>query len=67
MRGYHTSAGSDDSLACQEEQANVHDEFAVTITHNNLIVGHVPRNLARGSIDFIIATPHLDAPSKEDG
>jgi len=50
-RGYHIykeiwSASIGMSLGCERETFNPSDPYAVAMTHNGVIVGHVPRNIS---------------------
>ena len=51
VRGYHDYKDrwipvTNKELACQRESGNVYDPYAVAVTKNNGIVGHVPRKMS---------------------
>ena len=51
VRGYHVykdiwEASEDELLPCRRETANRYDPFAVAVTKNDTIVGHVPRRIS---------------------
>ena len=48
IRGCHVykEASEDELLPCRRETANRYDPFAVAVTKNDMIVGHVPRRIS---------------------
>ena len=52
VRGYHIYQAIwpnpyiGERLECQEEYGNVHDMYAVSVVHEDTIVGHLPRNIS---------------------
>jgi len=54
VRGYHIyiyqalwpNPYIGEQLECQEEYGNAHDMYAVSVIHEDAIVGHLPRNIS---------------------
>jgi len=51
VRGYHIykdiwSAAVGTTLPCRQESFNPHDSYAVALIKDDLVVGHVPRNIS---------------------
>ena len=36
-----------EELLCEREFGNIHDSYAVSIVHDGIFVGHVPRRISR--------------------
>ena len=67
IRGYHIykeiwDAAIGEHLTCERENSNNHDRYAVAVTKDRTIVGHLPRKvsrvcslfLKRGGIDCVV-------------
>ena len=51
IRGHHIykeiwSPDVGEELQCKMEHGNIHDMYAVAVTRENIVVGHLPRNIS---------------------
>ena len=57
VRGYHIykdiwSAAVGSTLSCRQERFNPHDSYAVAVIKDDVVVGHVPRNISVAYLQF---------------